>query len=402
MNLDGLEGATTAPPLSSSATLVLPKKKITIQEYHCRKAAEEQWVTTFLDQDKNGEDLDYEDFDPQDDLANIQISYRTPMPVMQIPDLPLQDASTLVPQKATTPVTPDVTIPMLQDNTSPGTIPGTATYNVTTATNQGPGFGRGLRVARASPMQLGTPAASPQRTPGHSTTAEEVLLQGATLPCSPWQEANLLNPMLMLTDNHIKMMDSLYHLDTTGLQFICKSVEALHRERTPTQAPPDYCTLQASDILRGTASHSPLSQEFYRATSNLGTAIVEPQQIPPQQCLAGDHHPDPKIENAIANMQRQNRHCRCCLLAGTNKEGVAFVAPSIIHCPDYTWSNYCSSIPVPSARQKTKIQGSRPLLIHCVFIPYAFVSFILLFGFLYLCTACVLFRIQCKYFCIVQ
>ena len=75
-NLDDLEGTTTAPPPSSSAMLAPPKKKITIQEYHCHKAAEEQWVTTFLDQDENGEDLDYEDFDPQDNLANIQISYR--------------------------------------------------------------------------------------------------------------------------------------------------------------------------------------------------------------------------------------------------------------------------------------------------------------------------------------
>ena len=72
MNLDSLEGATTAPPPFSSATLALPKKKITIQEYHRCKATEEQQVTTFLNQDENGEDLDYEDFDPQDDPANIQ------------------------------------------------------------------------------------------------------------------------------------------------------------------------------------------------------------------------------------------------------------------------------------------------------------------------------------------
>ena len=144
------------------------------------------------------------------------------MPVMQIPDLPsLQDASTPAPQQATTLVTPDVTIPMPQDNTDPGTVPGMVAYNVATAANRAPSFGRGLPVARASPMQVRTLVALPQRTPRRGTTAEEALLQGAMLLCPPRQEANLLNPLLMLTDNHIKMMDALCHLDTTGLQLIC-------------------------------------------------------------------------------------------------------------------------------------------------------------------------------------
>ena len=298
-NLDGLEGTTAAPPPSSSATSVPllssstmsapPKKKISIQEYNCHNATEQQWAATYLDRDENREDLDYEDFEPQDDPANIQIGYWTPMPVPQIPDLPsLQDALTLAPQPATITATPDVTIPMPQDITGPGTIPGTVAHNVATTANQAPGFGRGLPVARASPMQVRAPAAlaspmqvstlvgSLHRTPRHSTAAEEVLLQGATLPCSPQQEANLLNPLLMLMDNHIKMMDILHHLDTCGLQFICESVEVLCRERTPTQAPPGYHMPQASDTPQGMTSHPPLSQEFYRAASNLGTAIMEP------------------------------------------------------------------------------------------------------------------------------
>ena len=101
-DLDGLEGTTTAPspssstsmapPLSSSATSVPAKRKISIQEYNCCKAAEQQQVTTYLNQDENGEDLDYEDFEPQDDLANIHIGYHMPMPITQIPDLlPLWD-----------------------------------------------------------------------------------------------------------------------------------------------------------------------------------------------------------------------------------------------------------------------------------------------------------------------
>ena len=59
---------------------------------------------------------------------------------------------------------------------------------------------------------------------------------------------------------------------------------------------------QASDALRGSISHPPLSQEFYRAASNLSTAIVEPRQIPPQQRPAESHRPDPEIKSAIANM----------------------------------------------------------------------------------------------------
>ena len=230
------------------------------------------------------------------------------MLVTQIPDLPpLQDASTPAPQPAAALVTPDVTIPMPQDNTRPGTIPGTVAHNVATAANQAPGFGRGFPVASASPMQVRTPAVSLHRTPRHSATAEEALLQGATLPCFPWQEANLLNPPLMVTDNHIKMMDTPCHLDTSRLQFICESVEALRRERTLTQAPPGYHMPQVSDPLREVASHPPLLQEFYRAASNLGTAIVEPRPIPPQQRPAGSHRPDPEIENAIANMQRHEQ-----------------------------------------------------------------------------------------------
>ena len=298
-DLEGLEGdttapspsssTTTAPSLSGSATSAPTKKKISIQEYNCRKATEQQQASTYLDRDKNRKDLDYKDFEPQDDPANIHIGYWTPMPIPQISDHPpLQDALSPVSQPAATLAAPNVTIPMLQGNTGPGTVPGTTVHNVATAANQAPSFGRGLPVARvspmqvgtpaasASPMQVGTPAASPHRMPRHGFAAEEALLQGATLPCSPWQEAHLPNPPVTLTDNHIKMMDALCHLDSYGLQFICKSVEALHRERMPTQAPPGYCMPQASDTLRGSISNPSLSPEFYRAASNLGTAIMEP------------------------------------------------------------------------------------------------------------------------------
>ena len=104
--------ATTVPPPFSSTTLVPAKKKvISIEKYNCRKAAELQLASAYLDRDENGEDLDYEDFESQDDPANIQIGYRTPTPVPQIADLPpLQDTTSLAFQSAATPAAPNVTI----------------------------------------------------------------------------------------------------------------------------------------------------------------------------------------------------------------------------------------------------------------------------------------------------
>ena len=160
----------------------------------------------------------------------------------------------------------------------------------------------GTLLASASPVQVTTLAASLHRNPSHALTAEEELLWEATLPCSPQREANLMSPPVVLMDNHIKMMGALHHLDSYSLQFICELAEALRRDQTPTQAPPGYHTLQASDIPYGSSNNSPLSQEFYRATSNLSTAIVEPQQCPMGNC-----HPDPEIESAIANMYRHEQ-----------------------------------------------------------------------------------------------
>ena len=92
-------------------------------------------------------------------------------------------------------------------------------------------------------------------------------------------------------------MDALRCLDNYGLQFICESVQALSWERTPVRAPPSYFTLQAPG--------APLAHEFYRATSNLGTAIVAALLASTQQPLAEApiHHPDPEIEAAVINME---------------------------------------------------------------------------------------------------
>ena len=147
MELEGLEGATvapqspnpttTVPPLSSSATPILAKKKvISIEEYNHYKATEWQLASAYLDKDKNGEDLDYDDSNQQDNPANIQISYQMPTPLPQIADLPpLQDITSLASPLATMLVAPNVTIPMPQGSTSPGTVPGTTVHPVATAAN---------------------------------------------------------------------------------------------------------------------------------------------------------------------------------------------------------------------------------------------------------------------------
>ena len=136
-DLEGLEGATEALQLSRSATSVPAKKKvISIEEYNCCRAVEQELASTYLNKDENGEDLDYDDFDPQDDPANIQIGYRTPTPLPQIADLPpLQDATSSASPLAAMLVVPNVTIPMPQGSTGPGTVLGTTAHHVTTAAN---------------------------------------------------------------------------------------------------------------------------------------------------------------------------------------------------------------------------------------------------------------------------
>ena len=149
------------------------------------------------------------------------------------------------------------------------------------------------------PMKLSMLTYSSEEASGPMSTTEDELLQGATLPCSPWWEASLLNiaTPVELTEGHQKMMDTLRCLDNYGLQFICESVQALSQEQTPVRAPPGYLMPQAPG--------TPLAHEFYRAPSNLGTAIVAPllasTQQPPAE--APIHHPDPEIEAAVINME---------------------------------------------------------------------------------------------------
>ena len=147
---------------------------------------------------------------------------------------------------------------------------------------------------------------SSEEASGLVSTAEDELLKGATLLCSPWREASLLNMAtpVEMTEGHRKMMDALRCLDTYSLQFICESAQALLREWTPVRAPPGYLTPQAPG--------APLAQEFYRATNNLGTAIVAPLPASTQQPLAEApiHQPDPEIEAAVINMEHHEQASR--------------------------------------------------------------------------------------------
>ena len=148
-------------------------------------------------------------------------------------------------------------------------------------------------------IKLSMPTYSSEEASSPTSTAEDELLQGATLLCSPWQEASLLNIVAPeeLTEGHRKMMDALRCLDNYGLQFICESAQAPSRERTPVRAPPCYLMPQVPGTL--------LAHEFYRATSNLGTTIVVPLPASTQQppAEAPICRPDPEIEAAVINME---------------------------------------------------------------------------------------------------
>ena len=273
--LEGVEGAmatpepsssTAAPGRSESAVPVPEKKKITLDEYNCCKALKLQQIAASPDLDKNGECLDYDDFKPGDDPDNIQIDYQMPAPSPPTSIPPLEDA----------PMSMSLATTQSQVSTGPSTVP-SAMEHTFTAANRAPGFGRGLPVQRTSqirlgalqdstsPMQIGMPhsmsllpltssqqitpmqVAPPCQTtmagrisalttltysseaPGLTSTTEDELLKGATLPCSPWREAGLLNMTIPveLTEGHRKMMDALRCLDVDRLQFICESAQAL-------------------------------------------------------------------------------------------------------------------------------------------------------------------------------
>ena len=132
-------------------------------------------------------------------------------------------------------------------------------------------------------------------------------------------------------------------------------------ERMPTQAPLGYHTPQALAIPHGLTSNPLLSQEFYRATSNLGTAIVEPQQVPPQQHPAGNLCPDPEIESTVANMYRHKQ-------ASTDSNndprwGHSLSHPLSLH---YATLEPITVHQVPQDQEEDRrpeTQGSRPLLI---------------------------------------
>ena len=203
---------TDSPEGAAAAAKPLTTKKITFKEYQHLKALEEAHAATFLDEDEHGKMLDYEDFSSQDDPANIHISSWMPTPAPEEVPEPM-------------PSSKPTTIPKINVS-APG-------HHLTAAANRAPGFSRDMALSSTLPMQVGMPqvgtsAMSPRKTPAHGTTAEEILLHGSTLSCTLQQEMSLLSsPPLLLTDNHLKMMESLCTLDASGLQFICELIEVV-------------------------------------------------------------------------------------------------------------------------------------------------------------------------------
>ena len=158
----------------------------------------------------------------------------------------------------------------------------------------------------------------------------------------------------------------------------------------PTQAPPGYRTPQGSDIPCGSSNNPLLSQEFYRATSNLGTAIIEPQQVPPQ-CLVGNHHPDPEIESAIANMYRHEQASGMPSIdSNNNPQWGHGLSCSLFTC--YTWNSRRLSSPWGIQKTEDWKPKAQPLLIGYVIFTIRSCNLSLLLGFLYLFAVCVLFR----------
>ena len=356
--LEGVVGATAAPePLSSTmasepseSTVPVPeKKKITLDKYNHHKALKLQQTAASPNLDENGERLDYDNFELEDDPDNIQIDYQTPALS------PASSQQTSIPPLEDTPMPMSPATTQSEVSTSPGSVLSTMGHTPT-AVNRAPGFSRGLPVWRTmpirvgapqdstSPMQIGTPHSlslppltsssawqitpmqeappcqtttamqiststmliklltltySSEEASGPTSTAEDELLQGVTLLCSPWQEASLLNiaTPVELTEGHWKMMETLGCLEDYGLQFICESAQALSREWTLVRATSGYFMLQVPG--------APLAHEFYRATSNLGTTIVVPLPASTQQppAEAPIHHPDPEIEAVVINME---------------------------------------------------------------------------------------------------
>ena len=341
-----LSSTTASEPPESTAS-VPEKKKITLDKYNRCKALKLQQTAASPNLDENGEHLDYDDFEPDDDPDNIQIDYQ--MPALSLASSPL----TSIPPLEDAPMPMSLATTQSQASTSPGSVLSTMEHTPTAA-NRAPSFGRGLPMWRTmpiwvgapqdltSPMQVGMPQSlslppltsppgrqitsmqeaplcqtttamristltmlinlstltySSEKASGPTSTTEDELLQGATLPCSPWWEASLLNiaALVELTEGHRKMMGTLRCLDNYGLKFICESAQALSQKRTPVRAP-----------------GAPLAHKFYRATSNLGTAIVAPLLASTRQPLAEApvHCPDPEIEAAVMNMEHHEQASR--------------------------------------------------------------------------------------------
>ena len=130
--------STTASKLSES-TVPVPEKKITLDEYKCRKALKLQQTAASPNLDENGEHLDYNDFEPEDNPDNIQIDYQTPAPS------PASSPQTSIPPLEDAPMLMSLATTQSEVSTGPGSVP-SAMGHTPTAVNRAPGFGRGLPV----------------------------------------------------------------------------------------------------------------------------------------------------------------------------------------------------------------------------------------------------------------
>ena len=119
--------STTASKLSESTAPIPEKKKITLDEYNRCKALKLQETAASANLDKNGERLDYDDFEPDDDPDNIQIDYQMPAPS------PASSPQTSIPPLEDTPMPMSPATTQSQVSTGPGSVPSAMEHTPTAA-----------------------------------------------------------------------------------------------------------------------------------------------------------------------------------------------------------------------------------------------------------------------------
>ena len=157
-----------------------------------------------------------------------------------------------------------------------------------------------MRISTSmTPIKMLTLTYSSEEASGLTSTAKDELLKGATLPCSPWREASLLNMVILveLTEGHRKMMDALRCLDTYSLQVHLQISASPITGMDPSQSP--------SELPYATSTRHPISSRVLQSCQQFGYhhSGTPPGLSTATTAEAPICHPDPEIEAAVVNME---------------------------------------------------------------------------------------------------